>query len=139
MKAKFLATGAAPDYYTLSGETVAAHNKGMTEEYNLSDFPEGGLFQSADPVDGVPAILNVERVNGDLYVTLCQQVIASQYPDLKAHWRGQQVLDSADYDPDTCYVTPTGLSGVYDYEIVRGKDVAGVEGWTVRRKAEEPA
>ncbi|MCE8042424.1 hypothetical protein HOP60_09690 [Halomonas daqingensis] len=140
MKIKLLA-GPAPDYYVFSGETVTAFKDGAAEVYDLSGFPDGGVFQGADTVGGVPAIYGVERVGGELHLTLAQRVVASKYPDKMAHWRGQQVIDAADYDPDTCYVTPTGMAGVEDYEIVRGTDAAGVEGWTVRKiaTAEETA
>lgn len=139
MQIRFLAAGPSPGYYTIQGETITAHRDVVAETYDLSEFPEGGLFQGAEPVNGVKAIRHIERVNGVLRVTLCQQVIAGQYPGRKAHWRESDWIDAADYDPDTCYVIPTGMAGVEDYEIVRGTDVAGVEGWTVRKKAEEAA
>lgn len=137
MKIKVLATRVAPDYYTISSEVVTAHLVGVTEQYDLNAFPEGGVFQGADQINGVDAIRSVERINGELRVTLCQRVIAGQYPDKKAHWRESDWIDAADYDPGKCYVIPTGMAGVEDYEIVRGVDVAGVEGWTVRKKEVE--
>lgn len=134
MKIKFAAIAKSADYYTFNGEAITAHYGDTEETYDLSPFPEGGIFTGADQVaPGVTAIRGVQRVNGELQVVLAQQVIAGQYPDEKAHWRDSPVMDAADYDPDTCYVVPTGMAGVEDYEIVKGVDVAGVTGWTVRK------
>lgn len=92
-----LATGRSPDYYTFSGDTITAHQDGHTETYDLGAFPEGGVFQGADPVNGVPAIRNVERTNGELKVTLCQQVGPG-------HWSESGWIDAATYDPDAIHV-----------------------------------
>lgn len=134
MKIKMTGWGKAPDYYTFDGEIVTAHVGSISKSYDLNAFPEGGVFQGADRVNGVDAIQGAERIDGELYVTLRQRVVAGQYPNKCAHWRGLDWIDAADYDPEKCYVTPTGMAGVEDYEIVRGVDVAGVEGWTVRKK-----
>ncbi|MGQ7248293.1 hypothetical protein ACUN9Y_13280 [Halomonas sp. V046] len=135
MKIKIRAVGQAPSHYSFSGEKVIAYEDRYEEAYELSSFPEGGTFEGADSLpSGIRAIGWVERTNGELYVTLVQKVIAGQYPGRKAHWRESPFIDAADYDPDTCYVIPTGMAGVDDYEIVQGVDVAGSTGWTVRKK-----
>lgn len=139
MKIKLLATSAAPDYYSFSGDVITAYHGKEVEVYDLSAFPDGGIFEGAEPVNDVTAIRHIERIDGVLRVTLLQQVIAGQYPDRKAHWRESAWIDAADYDPNTCYVTPTGMAGVEDYEIVHGIDVAGVTGWTVRQVVTEEA
>ncbi len=64
MQIKLLATGQGPDYYTFNGEVITAHLNGLSEEYDLSGFPDGATFQGADPVDGVPAIRHVSREGG---------------------------------------------------------------------------
>lgn len=92
-----LATGQSPDYYTINGETITAYQGGISEAYDLSTFPEGGVFQGADPVNGVPAIRNVERVNGELRVTLCQQVGPG-------HWTESGWMNAESYDPDKRHV-----------------------------------
>jgi hypothetical protein len=97
MKIKFLATGQSPDYYTFSGNTITAHHGGQTETYDLSGFPEGGEFQDADPVNGVPAVRHVERDAEGLKVTLCQQVGPG-------HWQESGWMDAASYDPDAVHV-----------------------------------
>lgn len=97
MKIKMLATGQSPDYYSFSGDIITAHHEGVTEQYDLSAFPEGGVFQGADPVNGVPAIRGVERTGGVLHVTLCQQVGPG-------HWLESGEFDSAQYDPDAVHV-----------------------------------
>lgn len=134
MKIKFLAVTQAPDFYSLSGQAVEAHLNSSKEAYDLSGFPVEGYFSGADPVEGVTAIRHVERIGGELTLTLTQQVIAGQYPDKKAHWRESPIIDADDYDPNKCYVIPTGMAGVDDYEILQGVDVAGNTGWTVRKK-----
>lgn len=134
MQIKFLAYGGGPDGYTFSGEVVTAHYNGNSKDYDLSQFPEGGVFLGAEDIAGTPAIYFVERIDGELKVSLFDRTIASQYPNKKANWRESGWLDDVDYSPDKCYAIPAGMAGVEDYEIVRGVDVAGVEGWTVRKK-----
>lgn len=135
MKIKLLATNHAPEHYSIVGDTVVVYEGGAEELYDLSSFPEGGVFKEAEKLpSGAQAIRGIERVNGELYVALVQKVIAGQYPGRKAHWRESPMIDAEDYDPNTCYVIPTGMAGVDDYEIVRGVDVAGNTGWTVRKK-----
>ncbi len=92
-----LATGQGPDYYTINGEVITAYHGGVSEAYDLSGFPDDGVFQGADPVNGVPAIRNVERVNGELRVTLCQQVGPG-------HWQESGWFDAAQYNPDAVHV-----------------------------------
>lgn len=92
-----LATGQSPDYYTIAGEVITAYHGGQSEQYDLSGFPEGAAFQGADPVNGVPAIRNVERADGELKVTLCQQVGPG-------HWSESGFFDAASYDPDAIHV-----------------------------------
>jgi hypothetical protein len=96
MKLNILATGQSPDFYTFSGEVITAHRGGVSKQYDLSGFPEGGVFQSADPVNGVPAIRDVERTNGELKVTLCQQVGPG-------HWTESGWMDAGEYDPDAVH------------------------------------
>lgn len=135
MKIKLLAVAQGSDYYHFSGDTVISYKGSHEEVYDLSLFPESGVFKGADALpSGAPAIRGVERVDGELYVTLTQKVIAGQYPGRKAHWRESPFIVAEDYDPNTCYVVPTGMAGVDDYEIVQGVDVAGNTGWTVRKK-----
>lgn len=135
MKIVFKAASNAPDFYSFFAETIISHKDDEQVEYHLSSFPEDGIFTGAEKLpSGAKSIRGIKRVNGELYVTLVQKVIAGQYPGRKARWRGIHTIDSADYDPNTCYVFPTGMAGVDDYEIVQGVDVAGNTGWTVRKK-----
>lgn len=97
MKLKVLATGMAPDYYTVNGEVITAHLNGVSEEYDLTTFPEDGVFQGAEQISGVNAIRNVTREEGILKVTLCQQVGPG-------HWTESEWMDGADYDPDSIHV-----------------------------------
>ena len=98
MKIKLLATGQSPDYYEFDGEVITAHKDGVSEVYDLSSFPVDGKFTSADPVNGVPAIRTVTRgSDGELHVTLCQQVGPG-------HWSESGWMDSGDYDPDAVHV-----------------------------------
>ncbi len=95
-----LATGQSPDYYEINGEVITAHHDGVSEAYDLTVFPEGGTFTGADPVNGVPAIRHVERTNGELSVTLCQQVGPG-------HWAESGWFDATTYSPDTVHVQLT--------------------------------
>ncbi len=95
-----LATGQSPDYYTVNGEVITAHHGGVSEVYDLTAFPEDGVFQGATPVNGVPAIRNVTRENGELNVTLCQQVGPG-------HWTESGWFDIAEYHPDKVHVQLT--------------------------------
>jgi hypothetical protein len=97
MKLNILATGQSPDFYSISGEVITAYHGGQSETYDLSGFPEGAVFQGADPVNGVPAIRNVERDAEGLKVTLCQQVGPG-------HWSESGWFDASTYDPDATHV-----------------------------------
>ncbi|MBY5984468.1 hypothetical protein KUW18_10235 [Halomonas sp. DP5Y7-2] len=135
MKLIFKAVSDAPTRYSISGEILRAFKGDMCEEFDLTNFPVEGIFTTADTVDQTETVRDVTRdPSGRLVVTLLQAVIASQYPDKKAHWRESPTIDAEDYDPEICYVIPTGMAGVDDYEIVQGVDVAGNTGWTVRKK-----
>lgn len=97
MKLRFFATVNSPDFYSISGEVITAYLDGVTAQYDLSTFPEGGMFTSADPVNGVTAIRGVERVDGELIATLCQQVGPGYW--VESVWQ-----DAAQYDPDAVIV-----------------------------------
>tara|TARA_Y100001938_G_scaffold97002_1_gene132670 strand:- start:334 stop:759 length:426 start_codon:yes stop_codon:yes gene_type:complete len=131
---RFLAVPASPDSFEISGEVVTAVVDGEQFVYDLTGFPEGGRLQSADRAGGKKVLWGVDRTSEALLVTLGQTVIAGKYPNRKAHWRESPIIDATDYDPNTCYVIPTGMAGVDDYEVVQGVDVAGNTGWTVRKK-----
>lgn len=120
MKLNILAVGAAPDYYTISGEVVTAHLNGLTEQYDLSAFPEDGVFQGAEQISGVNAIRNVERVNGVLNVTLCQQVGPG-------HWKESGWMEDTAYNPDAINVvqdTSKAFSGKPWVKTRQGKMLA---------------
>ena len=126
MKLKFLAYGQNKDY-EINGDTING--------IDLSEFPVDGVFTGNEQTEEA-GIINVERDSEGLKVTLYQGTIAGQYPNRKAHWREGSWIDASGYDPETCYVNPTGMQGLeegVDYEIVKGVDVAGEEGWTVRK------
>lgn len=93
MKINVLASIQSPDYYEIIGEVVKAFFKNHEEIYDLSEFPEGGLFTGTSLSKEFQDIRNVERVNGELKVTLCQQVGPG-------HWMESGWFDAVDYDPD---------------------------------------
>ena len=134
MKIYFKSVATAPKRYTFYRDSVTAHFDGFKETFDLSNFPDDGVFMGSDIIGAADVVRGAWRSNGELIVTLTQQVIAGQYPGRKAHWRESPIIDAADYDPNTCYVVPTGMQGVDDYEILQGVDVAGNTGWTVRKK-----
>lgn len=135
IKITFLAVPDAPDSYEIDGLVLTAKKGSEEKEYDFGEFPTNGHYLHAAPMsDGTPVIFGATRPGGVLHVVLGQAVIAGQYPEHKAHWRESPIIDTEDYDPGTCYVIPTGMAGVDDYEIVQGVDVAGNTGWTVRKK-----
>lgn len=126
MKIKFLATNNSPDY-TITGETI----NGL----DLSVFEHGDQFIRNETTDEA-GIRNAYRdEQGILHVTLMQTVIASQLAGFKAHWREGPYIDSEEYDPNTCYVVPTGVANLVedsDYIITLASDVTGKTGWTIK-------
>ena len=89
MKIKFLATGVAPNVYEFDGEKIIIDGI----EYDLSVFEEGDVFEGENN-----HIRDVQRIDGELYVTLCQKA-------REGHWRGiDEYIDSNDYNPDTLYI-----------------------------------
>lgn len=89
MKVKFLATGTAPDMYTISGEIVNG--------IDLSIIEHGGKFIGSDDTRAA-GIRNAERdENNELWVTLKQEVGAG-------HWREGEWIEAGDYDPEVVYV-----------------------------------
>lgn len=92
MKIKFLATGKAPDKYEFEGERVFIDDI----EYDLSSFEEGDVLEIVEGEDNY--IRAIERKNGELYVTLCQESPVG-------HWRGiDEWVDSANYNPSELYI-----------------------------------
>lgn len=123
MKLKFLAVDRVPEY-EISGESING--------VDLSPLGSKDLFVGNKEVYE-KGIFDAHRDStGELYVTLGQSCIGSQYPGLNAHWREGGYIDAADYDPSTPYITLIRTNGITDYEIVWGQGIAaGEEGWTV--------
>ena len=125
MKLKFRAVNVEPSY-TINNETING--------IDLSVIEEGGKF-IGDESTKEAGIYDVYRQDGELYVTLKQATIASQYPPHKAHWREGNWIDANSYDPDTCYVVPTGVAGRDDYDIIWTTGLTPEdEGWTITKK-----
>lgn len=144
MKLQFRGTDKAPDHYTFDGDVTTAYANGEAEDFDLSPLEYGDEFQGVEPellsLSGTDIVRHAERdADGELWVTLCQRTIASQYPGRQALWSGRDApwIDAADYDPNTCYVLPTGVSDLVegeDYEIVWAEGRApGEAGWTIRQ------
>jgi len=129
MKIKFKATSTAPEY-DIQGETING--------IDLSPIEHGGEFVGNEQTNDAGIRDAYRDEQDELHVTLKQSVIASQYPNRRADWRGGDAeIDSEDYEQGKCYVTPTGVSDLEegkDYEIVwaegRGKNE---EGFTIRK------
>ncbi len=101
MKIKFLATGIAPDKYEFNGEKITYNN----ETYDLSEFEEGDEFLGVDDF----GIREIERIDGELYVTLCQRC-------QMGHWRGiDEYIDSKDYNPSSLYIKEVSPNGEIEY------------------------
>lgn len=133
MKVKFMAKARAPDVYELDGETING--------IDLSVIEHGGQFLGNDETQSSGIRDAWRDEHGVLHVVLCQRVIASQHPEGPAHWRESQWIDAESYDPEECYVVPTGLQHLargVDYFVAWGKGIApGEQGWTVL--PQEPA
>ena len=108
MKIKFLATGIAPERYEFEGEKVIFNG----EVFDLSMFEEGDVFEEIE--GDIQAIRAVERIDGELHVTLCQRAPAG-------HWTGiGDYIDSNEYDPNTLYIrkkTPEEIQEVAGWGI----------------------
>ena len=109
MKIKFLATGVAPNVYEFDGEKITIDGV----EYELSIFREGDKFIGLEG-DNV-AIRDIDRVDGELYVTLCQKAP-------KGHWRGiDEYIDSNDYNPNELYIKEISEEeALQEQEIMQG-------------------
>lgn len=92
IKIKFLATGNAPSLYEFDDEKIIIDSV----EHDLSDFNDGDIF---DGLEGdMQAIRTIERIDGELHVTLCQKAG-------EGHWRGvYDWIDSDDYNPNKLYI-----------------------------------
>lgn len=89
MKITFLATGTAPDKYEFNEEKVSFDGA----IYDFSEFKEGDVYEFLTPF-----IRGVNRIEGELYVTLCQRA-----PE--GHWRGTgEWIDSGEYNPNALYI-----------------------------------
>lgn len=139
MMIRFKATGNAPDLYEFSGDTITVHKGDQSEDFDLSELKKGDRFEGVEPEELNMRPFHIIRKarrddDGKLHVELCQKVIGSQIKGLKAHWRGsEEEIDSDDYDPEECYVIPTGASDLTedeDYKIVWSDK--NPEGWTIR-------
>ena len=129
MKIIFKATSNAPEY-DIQEEKING--------FDLSPIQSGSVFMGNEQTTEAGIRDAYRDEQGELHVTLKQSVIASQYPERSAHWRGgNNEIDSDDYEKGKCYVTPTGVDDLEegtDYEIVwaegRGKNE---EGFTIRK------
>ncbi|MGE6778258.1 hypothetical protein ACQKFL_11525 [Vreelandella titanicae] len=100
MKLRFKAIGQSPLNHAMAS--------GSINNVDLSSFPEGGRF-TGDSETLAKGIMNVERINGELHVTLGQPYLSYEcQPVNGSHdWRGTgDWIDAADYDPDQCYIVP---------------------------------
>ena len=129
MKVRFIAGGIGPRFYSIDGETI--------NSIDLSPLEHGGQFLGNDETEAAGIREAYRDENGTLHVTLKQGVIASKLPGYKAHWRGTgEEIDTSEYDPSKCYVVPTGVADLTegeDYVIAWGTDVAGDDGWTIKK------
>ena len=102
MKITVIPTGTLVTHYAFSGETITAFCKGEQEDLDLSSLVASAQFQSVvvDRLDTSSSQIIREAYRddaGELHVTLCQGVGSG-------HWEDSDVLDSANYNPDTVYV-----------------------------------
>lgn len=125
MKIKFLAKGAAPDFYSISGAVING--------IDTSLFTEGSIF-IGDAETQSAGVYNIEMIGGEIHAALGQTVKAYQIPGRCSDWWEGDWIDVADYDSDACYVVATDpevaamlASGAAEY----WRDPADGK-WTVR-------
>ena len=128
MKLKFKATCTGPVKHQIDGETING--------IDLAPLEHGGAFVSTEATAEAGIRAAHRDAQDILHVTLTQRVIASRLSGRKAHWRGgEDEIDASDYDPEICYVEPTGVSdliGGIDYRFAwREGVVPGEAGWTI--------
>jgi hypothetical protein len=119
MKLKFLAFGTPTPGYIIVAETI--------NSIDLSIFPGGGKFTGDDDTQAA-GILDVTRIEGELYVTLAQQGGSYQcQPTNGSHdWRGTgEWHDAESFSNDTCYITATSKPEGAEYHKTQ-------YGWTVK-------
>ena len=118
MKLKFKAKGISQPDYTIDNSTING--------IDLSQFPEGGQF-IGDESTQEAGIYNVIRdESNELIVTLAQRGLGYECPPVNGShdWQESGLIDSANYDPNTCYIAATSKPN--DAEYVKRTD-----GWTV--------
>ena len=117
MKLKFKAKGTLQPDYTISNETING--------IDLSQFPEGGQF-IGDESTQAAGIYDVTHNGIELVVTLAQRGLGYECcPSNGSHdWQESGLIDSADYDANTCYIVATSKPD-------NAKYVKRTDGWTV--------
>lgn len=98
MKIRFLAVGRAPDYYDINPSgIVTAYRDGQSHTFDFTSLQEGMHLDGAAQVAGVEAIHEAHLLQGELWITLAQEVGPG-------HWRESDWMDPTDYDPDMIQV-----------------------------------
>lgn len=112
MKIKFLATGNAPDLYRFEGEVIKSFYGGKNNAFDLSVLRDGDEFLGIkSDLDLLPPLIirNARRVDGTLYVTLCQK-------SPKGDWRDAgEWINADEYDPNKMYIKEVDSDGQSDY------------------------
>ncbi|QKS24176.1 hypothetical protein [Vreelandella titanicae] len=104
--------------YTISGEVING--------IDLSVFPADATFKGNADTDAA-GIHNVERIEGELHVTLGQHGLLYECAPVNGShdWFGTgEWIDAADYDDEQCYIVATAAPENADYE-------KRSDGWTV--------
>ena len=123
MKLTFLATGQAPDSYEINGETITAHQEGLSETIDLSPLGEGDKFEGLElealTLNPSQVLREATREGGELHVTLCQA------SPMRGHWRESEIIDSEDYISGHRYIREL-VDGVLipapKIEVTHGED-----------------
>lgn len=104
--------------YTIRGDVING--------IDLSVFPAGAVFEGNE-VTSSAGICNVERRDGELYVTLGQRGLEYECAPVNGShdWFGTgEWIYASHFDPDRCYIVATGAPAEAEYE-------KRPEGWTV--------
>ena len=117
MKIKIISTANSPSHYSFNGDTIAAHQGGMSESLDLSTIQTGDKFQgvTVDTLDIAPPHIIRDAYRdgtGELHVTICQAVGPGD-------WGESQEFDATDYDPDAIHVEFKGAIAGTPWALTR--------------------
>jgi len=109
MKIQFIPISRKTPTYSFLGEKITVYHENQSEEIDISDFPESAVFKGVEPYNislkGTHIIRNIERKDGELYVSVCKQ-----HPP-RGHWLESDWIDAQDYKKGELYIKEVNNEG----------------------------